>query len=192
MKKLFSALILCTAILCGCSENDAEEISETSAPETSSVTVTTKSTTATTTTITTTTTAKETTVNEPAEEEIILTPIPSNEPFEVMECKIIEDIAIENEEDFPDKEVIKRAREICFADEEIQKIITKDNDYQEKYSEHFAVIRKIETAEDIPFICGVEYDFDGDCDYEYVISLDYVPSHNVFDGAFVIYIDGDK
>ena len=56
MKKLFSALILCTAILCGCSAKGGEEISETSAPETSSVTVTTESSAATVTEAETTTT----------------------------------------------------------------------------------------------------------------------------------------
>lgn len=40
MKKLFSALILCTAMLCGCSARGGGEISETAAPETASVTVT--------------------------------------------------------------------------------------------------------------------------------------------------------
>ena len=68
MKKFFYALILCTVLLCGCSENDAEEISETSAPETISATTVTEA--ESTTTITTTITAKETTVTEPAEEEI--------------------------------------------------------------------------------------------------------------------------
>lgn len=76
MKKLFSALILCTAILCGCSANGVDEISETSAFETSSAAVATESSaetvteTETTTTITTTTTTEKTTVTEPAEEEI--------------------------------------------------------------------------------------------------------------------------
>ena len=194
MKKLFSAIILCTAILCGCSANGGEEISETSAVETSSVTVTTESSAETVTeaetTTTITTTAKETTVTEPAEEEIILTPIPSNEPFEVMECKIIEDMAIENEEDFPDKEVIKRAREICFADEKVHRIITEENNSFNE--EEYAAIYKIETAEDISFICGLEYDFDGDNVYEYVISLQYYATPIGMDGSFVVYIDGDK
>ena len=76
MKKLFSAFILCTAILCGCSAKGGNEISETAVSETSSVTVTTEGSattvteTETTTTITTATTTEKTTVTEPAEEKI--------------------------------------------------------------------------------------------------------------------------
>lgn len=199
MKKLFSALILCAAILCSCSEKGGEKNSETDVPETSSAAVATESSAETvteaetTTTIATTTATEETTVRKSAERKIILTPIPSNEPFEVMGCKIIEDMAIDNEEDFPDKEVIKRAREICFADGEIYKIITEENNRftEEEYGEN-ADIYKIETAEDIPFICGLEYDFDGDGVYEYVISLQYYATPIGMDGSFVIYIDGDK
>ncbi len=69
MKKLFSALILCTAILCGCSAKGGEEISETSALETSFSDVKTESSVTTVTEAETTTTA--TTSAEPAEEEII-------------------------------------------------------------------------------------------------------------------------
>lgn len=60
MKKLLAVPLLCTLLLCGCSSNGGEEISETSAPETSSATVTEAE-----------TTTEETTVTEPAEEEII-------------------------------------------------------------------------------------------------------------------------
>ena len=72
MKKIFYALILCTVLLCGCSENDAEEISEAAVPETSSVTVTTESSattvteTETTTTGTTSITPAETSASETA------------------------------------------------------------------------------------------------------------------------------
>ena len=70
MKKLFSVLILYAAMLCGCSKNDAEEISEAAVPETSSVTVTTESSvttvteTETTTTGTTSVAASETSASE--------------------------------------------------------------------------------------------------------------------------------
>ncbi len=195
MKKLVLALIFCTLMLCGCSAKAGNEISETDVPETSSVTVTTESSAAVTEAETTATTTdkRETTVTKPAEEEIILTPIPSKEPFEIMSCKIIEDIAVDNEEDFYDKEVLKRAKEICFEDEEIHKIIVEANNgyTEEEYGEN-AAERKIETAEDISFICGLRYDFDGDSEYEYVLSLQYFSTPVGMGGAFVIYMDGDK
>lgn len=195
MKKLFFALIFCTAMLCGCSAKAGNEISETALPETSSVTVAMESSAAvteaeTTAMITNNTATEGTTV---AEEEIILTPIPSKEPFEIMSCKIIEDIAADNEEDFYDAEVLKRAKEICFDDEEIHKIIVEANSgyTEEEYGEN-AAKRKKETAEDISFICGLRYDFDGDSEYEYVISLQYFSTPVGMGGAFVVYMDGDK
>lgn len=198
MKKLFLALFFCTLMLCGCSTKVGNEISETDVPETSSVTVTTEISAAvaeeeTTAMITTTIAKRETTVIKPAEEEIILTPIPSKEPFEIMSCKIIEDIAVDNEEDFYDKAVLKRAKEICFEDEEIHKIIVEANNgyTEEEYGEN-AAERKIETAEDISFICGLRYDFDGDSEYEYVLSLQYFSTPVGMGGAFVIYMDDDK
>ncbi|MBD5140452.1 MAG: hypothetical protein HDT25_03420 [Ruminococcus sp.] len=178
MKKLFSALILCAAMLCGCSENDAEEISEAAVQETSLAATVTETETAK--TITTTTTAKETTVTETAEEEIILTPIPSKEPFEIPYCRVIDDLAIESEENFRSGEAIKRAREICF--EKAHKEIERYNDNYE-----YAV----ETAEDIVFSSGLAYDFDHDGSDEYVIALDYAPL-SPMDGGFLILMDGSE
>ncbi|MDE5858849.1 MAG: hypothetical protein K2H23_00420 [Oscillospiraceae bacterium] len=180
MKKLFSAFILCTVLLCGCSAKGGEEISETDVPETSSVTVSTENSAETTTTITTATTAKETTVTEPAEEKIILTPIPSKEPFEIPYCRIIDYWAIDSEENFRSGEAIKRAREICF--EKARKEIELYNDNYE-----YAV----ETAEDIVFSCGLAYDFDNDGSDEYVIALDYAPL-SPMNGGFLILMDGSE
>lgn len=66
MKKLLAVSLLCTAMLCGCSAGNGDEISETAVSETSSITVTTESTATTvteketTTTITTKTATKST------------------------------------------------------------------------------------------------------------------------------------
>lgn len=187
MKKTVWAFILCAALLCGCSGNGEDGISETAAPVTSSADVTTE------TSAKAETAASTAAVTEPAEIKMVLKPISSDAPFEVMACSITDNIAIESEEDFPNKEAIDLARKICFADEKIYRVITEENNVfaDEEYGEN-ATEYKIETAEDIPFMCGLEYDFDGDGEYEYVISLDYYPSHSVFDGGFVIYFDGDK
>lgn len=180
MKKLFSALILCAAMLCGCSTKSGEEISEADVPDTASVTVTAEISAATVTERETTTTAKETTAAEPAEEEIILTPIPSKEPFEIPSCRIIDYLAAESEESFPDKEAIKRAREICFE---------KERKEIELYNNNFEYA--VETAEDIVFSCGLAFDFDGDKSYEYVIALDHAPLSPMA-GGFLILMDGSE
>lgn len=178
MKKLFLVLLLCTVLLCGCSRN-GEEISETAAPPASSADVTTE----TSARAESVTTATETTVTEtakPAEEEILLVPIPSEEPFEIMYCKIFEK-AVSSEENFRGKDAVKRAREICFADEEVRRVTDEE---KPTYIS--------ETAEDISFCCGLEYDLDNDGEYEYVISLQYCASDIGMGGGFVVYIDGDK
>lgn len=194
MKKLVLALIFCTAMLCGCSAKVGNEISETDVPETSSVTVTTESSAAVAEAETTATTTdkRETTVTKPAEEEIILTPIPSQEPFEIMSCKVTGDIVADNEEDFPDKEVLKRAREICFEDEEISEDIKWYNDNVDRgiFNPDYGEI-KVETAEDIEFSKGVAFDFDNDGKNEYVLVLDSAPLDPMF-GCCTIFIDGNN
>lgn len=177
MKKLLVTSILCTAILCGCSAKESGEISETTVPETSPVTVTTSSASVT----KTETAAEKAAVTEPNEEEILLSPIPSEEPFEILYCKMSENAAFNCEDTLRQKDAVKRAREICFADGKVRRVIAeKDMPYIS------------ETAEDISFCCGLEYDLDCDGEYEYVISLQYCADDIGMGGAFVVYIDGDK
>ena len=181
MKKLLSALLLCTAILCGCSAKGGKEISETSATETSSVTTVTEA----------ETTTAATTSAETAEEEIILTPIPSKEPFEVMACRITDDIMNDKEEDFPDKEALKFAREICFADELIRNSIDESNIRAEDfYSAEEVEAYRIKSTEDLMFINGCTFDFDSDGEDESLICLGYTQPE--MGGNALIYIDGEK
>lgn len=187
MKEFFYVLILCTVLLGGCSAKGENGISETAIPVTNSVSVTTESSaeTVSETETTTITTTRTTTVAEPAEEEIILTPIPSKEPFEVPACDIIEDIALDNDEDFPDKEVIKRAKEICF--EKAHDRIEDHNDTVER-----GIYRiKVETAEDIVFSCGMALDFDGDGSDEYAVALNFRPT-NPMGGSSLVLMDGSE
>ncbi|MDE6709287.1 MAG: hypothetical protein K2J76_02220, partial [Oscillospiraceae bacterium] len=123
---------------------------------------------------------------EPAEEKIILTPIPSTEPFEIPSYWIIDNRAIDSEENFRSYEAVKRAREICF--EKARKDIELYNDNIESGTYEG---KKIEAAEDIVFSCGLALDFDGDKIDEYVIALDYAPL-SPMDGGFLILMDGSE
>lgn len=83
MKKQLIVSILFTVILCGCSAKGSDEISETTVTKTSSAAVT-DETSAKTETFTTTAASAETSVAkiaETAKEEILLSPIPSEEPL---------------------------------------------------------------------------------------------------------------
>lgn len=185
MKKIFYGLILCTVLLGGCSAKGENGISETSVPVTNSVAVTMESSAETVSETETAATTRATTVTEPAEEEIILTPIPSKEPFEVSACDIIEDIAVDSEDDFPDKEAVKRAKEICF--EKAHDRIEDHNDTVER-----GIYRiRVETAEDIVFSCGMALDFDGDGSDEYVVALDFRPT-NPMGGSSLVLMDGSE
>lgn len=167
MKKLLAVSLLCTAMLCGCSAGNGEEISETSALETSTV-------------------FTDSEVEAAVKENIILTPIPLGETLEVTECKIFIDIVVDNEEDFCDKEAIKYAREICFekAHNEIER--------EKRFAERGLLTSiNIETAEDIVFSCGMAFDFDNDGSTEYVIALDFSPLCST-DGGFLIFMDDSE
>lgn len=200
MKKLFSALILCIAILCGCSAKGGEEISETAVPATNFVTVTTESTAVTSEKTETTTTTEETTVTETHKTfkkqiKIVLTPILSEKPLEVMACKITDDIMNDKEEDFPDKEALKLAREICFADEEIRKEIDENNIHAEDfYLPEEVEEYRIKSAEDLLFISGCTFDFDSDGKDESLICLGYtqIAMGGILGGNALIYIDGGE
>lgn len=127
-----------------------------------------------------------------AKEEIVLTPISSDAPFEVPACDIIEHAAV-NEENFPNKEIIKRAKEICFADKDVHGEIEQYNYNVDRgvfNTERYGYI-KVETAEDIVFSCGMALDFDGDGSDEYMIALDYEPL-SPMDGGFLVFIDGSE
>lgn len=198
MKKLFSALILCTAILCGCSAKGGEEISETDVSETASVTVAAESTAVTSAKMETTTTTEETTVTETHKTfkkqiKIVLTPIPSDEPLEVMACKITDDIMNDKEEDFPDKEALKLARETCFADKEIRGKIDENNiNAEDFYLPEEVEAYRIKSAEDMMFISGCTFDFDSDGEDESLICLGYTQTEmgGILGGNALIYIDG--
>lgn len=194
MKKFFYGLILCTVLLGGCSAKGENGISETAVPAANSVTVTTESSAVTVSETETTVTTRTTTVTEPDEEEIILTPIPSAEPFEVMACKITNNIMINDEDKFPDKEALKLAKEVCYADEEIRKEIEENNNNAENVYYEYADAYRIKSADDIMFDCGCTFDFDLDGEEESLISLRYVQRAmgSTMSGNILIYTDGDE
>ena len=197
MKKLLIVSILCTAILCGCSAKESGEISESVTPETSSAAVT-DETSAKTETAATTTAAEETIVTETSnavQEKTVLVPIPSDKPFEVMACSITDDIMIESEEDFPDKEALKLTREICFADEEIRKEIDENNiNAVDFYTAEDVEAYRIKSAEDIIFNNGCNFDFDLDGEDESLICLGYTQTAmgGTLGGNALIYTDGGE
>lgn len=190
MKKFFYGLILCTVLLGGCSAKGENGISETAVP----AAVTTESSAETVSETETTVTTRTTTVTEPDEEEIILTPIPSAEPFEVMACKITNNIMINDEDKFPDKEALKLAKEVCYVDEEIRKEIEENNNNAENVYYEYADAYRIKSADDIMFDCGCTFDFDLDGEEESLISLRYVQRAmgSTMSGNILIYTDGDE
>ena len=186
------ALTLSALLLTGCTKTapkytEAEtSATETSATETTVSTTETKAsvtvTTAETSMVAATEITTETTVPEA---DIVMKPIPSGEQFEVMACEITELPIIKTEEDFPDKEALKLAKELCFNDEYVQHALVRYNEAMKEQEGS-----PIEAAEDIRLDQGVSYDFDGDGENESIISLRYTPAF--MGGADVIYIDGDK
>ena len=176
MKKPVLVFILCTVLLCSCSEKEENKGFETAVTAESSANAVTEEK-----TVSAEITAMAAAVTEPAEEKIILTPIPSEAPFEIPACDIIENAAV-TEEEFAEKEIIKRAKGICF--EAAHKNIEYYNDTVEKCN-------KIETAEDIVFSCGMALDFDGDGSDEYCLALDFSPE-STMGGSALVLIDGDE
>ena len=176
MKKPVLVFILCTVLLCSCSEKEENKGFETAVTAERSANAVTEEK-----TVSAEITAMAAAVTEPAEEKIILTPIPSEAPFEIPACDIIENAAV-TEEEFAEKEIIKRAKGICF--EAAHKNIEYYNDTVEKCN-------KIETAEDIVFSCGMALDFDGDGSDEYCLALDFRPENPMGGGALIL-MDGSE
>lgn len=193
-----AAIALCTA-LSGCKSNQGEPITETSAAvseisETSETTETTSVT-----TITTTAESFETTVSETVKRNTVpevelsdLKAVYGEKLYSTPECKIIEDFIYENEEDFPAPEHIALARKAVFADEECMDFINQYNNEMGQIAEYDEAFL-VETEEDLPFVMGASYDFDGDGENESVVSLDLSPNPGWFmdDGA-IYYIDGEN
>ena len=128
----------------------------------------------------------ETTAQEQPDPEadIVMKPIPSGEQFEVMACEITELPIIKTEEDFPDKEALKLAKELCFNNN------TKEiASYNEGIENEDGL--PIETAKDIRFSNGVSYDFDNDGKDESVICLHYTPDFYL-GGGYCVYVDDEK
>ena len=126
----------------------------------------------------------ETTVDE-----LVLTPIPSDKPLDVLECRFYDSFWTESVERFYNKDILAYAKEICFADEYVHSEIEFFN--SDLLSGDSAVFKvdPIETAEDIGFVSGGGYDFDGDGEEEYLICMNYSP-YPVDGSGFLVYIDG--
>lgn len=201
---LTAAIMLCTA-LSGCGENQSEPVIETSTAVSASVISETSETTETTsvTTITTTAESSVTTVNETSEtvrkntvpkvEISDLKAVYGEKLYFTPECRLIDDITYENEEDFPAPEHIALARRTAFADEKCMDCITQYNNEMAEFVDEFEEPVLVETENDLPFVMGASYDFDGDGENESVVSLDLSPAPTWFmgDGA-IYYIDGDN
>lgn len=195
---LTAVMMLCTAFS-GCGENQSEPVIETSTAVSASVISETSETTETTSAAAITTTAERfgTTVLETSEtvrsnavpkvEISDLKAVYGEKLYSTPECRLIDDITCENEEDFPAPEHIALARRTAFADE---KCIDEINFHNESAADENGFI-PVETADDIAFSEGACYDFDGDGDLESVVVLDLAPTPSWFLGCSVIYyIDG--
>ncbi len=162
------ALSLSALLLAGCTKPAPEpmktETSVTAAETTTAVTSATE----------------ETTVPEA---DVVMKPIQSSEQFEVMACKITELPSIKTEEDFPDKEALKLAKEICYNNKSEE--IASHNEWAKKENEF-----SVETAADIRFYDGVSYDFDNDGKDESIICLCYTPT--IMGGGYCVYLDGEN
>lgn len=178
--KLISALIFSAILLTACAKSSQSEPTEMAA-ETTSI-ETTEITTIATSTITTTET--EMTTTAPEADTLVMRPIPSDKPFEVMACEITELSLVEAEEDFPDQAALKVAKEVCYA-----------NNTEDIISYNEAMEREggapVKTAENIRFAQGVSYDFDLDGEDESVICLHYLPEIGL-GGGYCVYVDGEN
>ena len=188
MRKI-GAILLSALLFCSCAVGNEEFSGEET--ETASVSETTSEASRTAEETTSATTASETDTTaetEPTEEEIILKPIASDKTFDAMECAISESFWEKNEEYFRNKEILAFAKEICFADEEVQSNIESHNSSIEEYE---LSEKPVESVDDIDFISGGAYDFDNDGEEEFLICLNYMPSWT-FGCGFLVYIDGSK
>lgn len=198
---VISALAVCIS-LSGCTENQSEPIIETSAAVSASVTSETSETTEKTsvTTIKTTTESSETTASETVPKKAVpkvevsdLKAVYGEKLYFTPECRLIDDITYENEEDFPAPEHITLARRAVFADEKCMDYIAQYNDEMAEVADEFDEPVLVKTEENLPLEVGAYYDFDGDGENESVVSLDLSPAPTWFmgDGA-IVYIDGDN
>lgn len=184
MRKFTIFLLVTALFLCSCaSQNEEAFESETSTGTTMSET---ESTTTTAASQTETTAETEKTEKIP-EKKITLTPKASEKPLEVLECHFDDSFWTKGEEEFPDKDVLARAREICFADEYVQSEI----EWYNSNSDDPTVV-PVETSESIDFISGGGYDFDRDGEDEFLICLNSMPDRIMAGGGFLIYIDGSS
>ena len=190
MPKFILLLTICL-LLCSCSqgqektfetETESTTISET-ASETSYGSFAEATETDTTPIIAETETTTETQTHN---DEIILMPRSSDKTLEVLECRFDDSFWTEAEDEFPHKEMLAFAKEICLSDEEAQSNIESHNSNVEKneLSE-----KPVESVDDIDFISGGAYDFDNDGEEEFLICLNYMPSWT-FGCGFLVYIDG--
>ncbi|MCH5194140.1 MAG: hypothetical protein J1F11_09280 [Oscillospiraceae bacterium] len=123
-------------------------------------------------------------VTEPPEE-LVMTPIPSDKSYDALMCTFSDIPVSASEEEFPDKEVLAFAKEICYGEKPVQDAIKNHNTFNDAY------IKKVWSAEDIEFISGWNYDFDLDGEDEFVIYLSYTP-YGPMSGGMLIYIDGSN
>lgn len=174
------ALTLSALLLAGCTK----PAPDTSVTETETSVAETTIATAETTTAVTSATEETTVTTAESEADIVMKPIPSGEQFEVMACEITELPVIKTEEDFPDKEALNLAKELCFNNN------TKEIAYYNEGIENEDGL-PIETAKDIRFSNGVSYDFDNDGKDESVICLHYTPDFYL-GGGYCVYVDDEK
>lgn len=197
MKKIALLLTGCL-LLCSCSGQQEETIEESRSATVSETTETTSEFSITEadteSVVTETEEILETEPTEPSFDGIVLTPIPSDKPFDIMECYIGDNFMVKSEEDFPDKDALEYAREICFANEEVKSEIEEFiQDEIAKYPDidEAELRRTLVAGNKISFIYGGGYDFDQDGEEEYLISLNFNPSLYMVSGI-LIYIDGSE
>lgn len=170
MKKILT-ILLTLVLLTGCTVQPTDTtvettaVSQTTETTTEDYIITTQSQFTTTAEITTTETEKS------FPSEITLTAKPSSNRTQIHGCKVIEDLGIQSESDFPNKEHIRLAKEFCWNDESM-KSERKSYDEDESDSEDY---EKFTCADNLIFDNGISYDFDMDGENESIISIFYLP-----------------
>lgn len=115
-----------------------------------------------------------------------LYPVPSDKITEVL---FAEKIRIEkfSEQDFPDKEHLRLAKEAYWADEAARKEIAKYNSSSYREENKY---EKIESVENLRLRDGYYYDFDMDGENESIVAISY--SIDYMQTAYCYYVDNGK
>ncbi len=194
MKRALAVFIIMVLLITGCDKNtSASEPAENGITTVQTVTAdTTESTAVITSTAEITTTAKKqssvtTTVTEsPKPEPLLLKAKENGNTHYVEKFTVVNPAEIWDEEDFPDKEHLQLAKQNLYEKDKMninrynESIIEADDEMKGK--------KLINSADDIEFIYGVQYDFNNDGLTENIIMLS---STSFMSSSFIAYINGD-